>query len=387
MLPLLLRKFLIMKKSILSIAIAALFFTLPVSSFAWGKKGHQMVAEIAFHFLDDNTKQAVQHYLGKMSIEEAATWMDDVRSNHYYDYMKTWHYIDITKGQSYQPSTEKNIITVLHSAIAELSHMETMKDADIKTDLLLIFHLTGDLSQPLHAGYPEDKGGNTIDVKGPGFSRNLHSVWDSEIIEDENITLDDCLKLYDTYSSGEIATIKRINVLKWMEQSRSLLDTVYDFKDDRLTQEYISANKMLIERQLLIGGLHLASILSAEFKSAPHFTNVVATTPVNNASQEVVTIPVEDAAKHEGETVKICTRIYGSKYLETAKGKPTFLNAGAKYPNSPLTLVIWDDNRSHFKNAPDTYYDGKNVCVTGKIEMFKGKPEIVLTDESQISVQ
>ncbi|KAI9452613.1 S1/P1 nuclease-domain-containing protein [Russula earlei] len=379
-----------MKKAILSVVIAALFFTLPISSFAWGKKGHQMVAEIAFHFLDENTKQAVQHYLGRMSIEDAATWMDDMRSNHYYDYMKTWHYIDITKGQAYQPSAEKNIVTVLHSAIAELSHMENMKDADIKTDLLLIFHLTGDLSQPLHTGYPEDKGGNSIDVRGPGFSRNLHSVWDSEIIEDEKISMDDCLKLYDSYTPAEIAAIKKINVLKWMEQSRSLLDTVYDFKDDRLTQEYINANKKIIEQQLLFGGLRLASILAAEFKSAPHFTNTSTTTaptPASNANQEVVTIPVEDASKHEGETVKICTKIYGSKYLETAKGKPTFLNAGAKYPNSPLTLVIWDDNRSHFKNAPDTYYDGKSICVTGKIEMFKGKPEMVLTDESQVVVQ
>ncbi len=376
-----------MKKAILSVVIATLFFTLPISSFAWGKKGHQLVAEIAFHFLDENTKQAVQHYLGRMSIEDAATWMDDMRSNHYYDYMKTWHYIDITKGQAYQPSAEKNIVTVLHSAIAELTHMENMKDADIKTDLLLIFHLTGDLSQPLHTGYPEDKGGNSIDVKGPGFSRNLHSVWDSEIIEDEKISMDDCLKLYDTYTPAEIAAIKKINVLKWMEQSRSLLDTVYDFKDDRLTQEYINANKKIIEQQLLFGGLRLASILAAEFKSAPHFANTNTPTTAAPASQDVVTIPVEDASKHEGETVKICTKIYGSKYLETAKGKPTFLNAGAKYPNSPLTLVIWDDNRSHFKNAPDTYYDGKNICVTGKIEMFKGKPEIVLTDESQVVVQ
>ena len=102
-------------------------------------------------------------------------------------------------------------------------------------------------------------------------------------------------------------------------------------------------------------------------------------------SQKV--IPVEEVAKHEGEYVKICTKIYGTKYLETAKGTPTFLNAGAKYPNNPLTIVIWGDKRGNFKNKPEEYYDNKNICVTGKIIMFKEKPEIVVEKEEEMVVE
>jgi len=42
-----------------------------------------------------------------------------------------------------------------------------------------------------------------------------------------------------------------------------------------------------------------------------------------------------------GETVIVCTKIFGGKYLENAKDAPTFLNAGGNYPNAPLTIVIW----------------------------------------------
>lgn len=95
-------------------------------------------------------------------------------------------------------------------------------------------------------------------------------------------------------------------------------------------------------------------------------------------------IKIDDVKNHVGETVKICTKIYGSKFLETAKGTPTFLNVGGNYPTAPLTLVIWADARKQFKNKPEEYYAGKSICVTGKMELFKDKPQIVITKEEQI---
>lgn len=97
-------------------------------------------------------------------------------------------------------------------------------------------------------------------------------------------------------------------------------------------------------------------------------------------------IKAEDAAKHEGDSVKVCTRIFGAKYFENSNRAPTLLNAGAKYPDAPLTLVIFGDNRPAFKNKPEEFYVDKNVCVTGKIVIYKGKPEIILTREDQIII-
>lgn len=250
-----------MKKRLCTLLLAVLLITISERSFAWGKRGHEIVAQIAFHFLDDSTKQIVLKYLGNLSIEEAANWMDDERSNSFYNYMRTWHYLDMDKGTVYTPSSERNILTILHSAILELRQYKTIKRKDIKRDLLLIFHLVGDLHQPLHTGYAIDKGGNTIEVTSPVVSGNLHSIWDTQILEYKNITMDSCLQLYATLDSAEVAEIKKINELKWMYQSRSLLDTVYNFNNNFLDKKYVDDHANIIKKQLLMGGLRLASIL------------------------------------------------------------------------------------------------------------------------------
>jgi hypothetical protein len=234
---------------------------------AWGKVGHGIVAEIAFSFLDDNTKASVQKYLGTTTIEQASTWMDEVRSDHTYDYMKTWHYVDFDKGKQYEPTKEGNIINALDSAIYKLEHRANMSNDDIKTNLMMVFHLVGDLHMPLHIGYGQDKGGNTIKVKYLGNEVNLHRVWDSEIIESEKITMADCLAQMQTLSKKEIAAYKKVNVVSWMEEPRSLLDQVYDFKDNNIDQAYINKNKPVVEKQLLIAGIRLSAVLTEIFKS------------------------------------------------------------------------------------------------------------------------
>jgi hypothetical protein len=256
-----------MTRKFLLFSIITIVLNVPTKSFAWGSRGHQLVAEIAFKYLDENTQNIVKHYLKRMSIEDAATWMDDNRSNSYYDYMKTWHYIDIPRDSVYKPTNEGNIVTVLNSIIVAMKHKENLKESKIKEYTLIVFHLMGDLHQPLHTGYTNDKGGNMVEIKAPNYSGNLHSFWDTEIIEQRNITIDSCTKFYNTYSPSQIRGITDINLLNWMRESRSLLDTVYNFKESRITKEYVDGNVEIIEKQLLNAGLRLASVLTEIFKA------------------------------------------------------------------------------------------------------------------------
>jgi len=236
-------------------------FANPQRSFAWGSKGHQLVAQIAFKYLDDSTQQKLKHYLRRTTVADAGTWMDDMRSNSYYDYMKTWHYINIPKDSIYRPISEGNIITVLNSIITEMKHKEKLKDSKIKEYILMAFHLLGDLHQPLHVGYPDDRGGNLVEIKGQGYAGDLHSFWDTGIIEMKKINMDSCTQFYATYSPEEIADIQHIDLLKWMYESRSYLGDVYNFKNSRVNQDYIDRNTLLVEKQILIAGLRLASVL------------------------------------------------------------------------------------------------------------------------------
>jgi hypothetical protein len=95
----------------------------------------------------------------------------------------------------------------------------------------------------------------------------------------------------------------------------------------------------------------------------------------------------EDAAKHVGEKVTVCGKIYGGKFLENAKKQPTFLNMGDKYPGQPLTIVIWGDLRAKLGYKPEERYDGQEICVTGTITLYKEKPQIEVTEEAQIKMR
>ena len=255
-----------MKKS--SIIITVILITiLPHALFAWGKTGHGIVAEIAFSFLDNNAKQSVQKYLGTTTIEQASTWMDEVRSDHSYDYMKPWHYVNIEKGGQYIATKDDNIINALNATISKLEHKDKLTDAKIKQNLMILFHLVGDFHQPLHLGYGIDKGGNDIKVTYLGKPANLHSVWDTEIIESEKISANDCLVLYKEINKKTLTSLKEINIEQWIDEPRQLLENVYDFTNNTITHSYVDKNKEVVERQLLVAGIRLAAVLEFVFKS------------------------------------------------------------------------------------------------------------------------
>jgi micrococcal nuclease len=98
-------------------------------------------------------------------------------------------------------------------------------------------------------------------------------------------------------------------------------------------------------------------------------------------------IKPEEAKNHIGDSLTVCGSVDGGKYLENANRQPTLLDMGGSYPNQALTLLIWGDNRSRFSYKPEEALRGKEVCVTGKIILYKDKPEIILDSEAQVKVK
>jgi hypothetical protein len=68
------------------------------------------------------------------------------------------------------------------------------------------------------------------------------------------------------------------------------------------------------------------------------------------------------------------------------RGNPTFINLDKPYPNQIFTVLIWGSDRPKFGDPEETYRS-KRICVTGKISDYKGVPEIVAYEPSQIKVQ
>lgn len=234
-------------------------------SYAWGPDGHKMVAEVAKKYLDKGVQDSVQKYLGSMTFEEASVWMDEIKKDHTYDYMKSWHYINIDKDKTYVKTTEPNVVDELEKSIAQLNNKKALTKDQINNNIKIVFHLVGDLHMPLHAGYGSDRGGNDNKVDFMGKQKNLHYIWDMAIIEDKKITVDNCLKIGTKYSKTQLKELQKIDVVKWMEESRSYLPQVYDIKNGSIDEAYINKNIPVIEKQIFIAGVRLAAVLNAAF--------------------------------------------------------------------------------------------------------------------------
>ncbi len=98
-------------------------------------------------------------------------------------------------------------------------------------------------------------------------------------------------------------------------------------------------------------------------------------------------IKLDDVNKHIGDSVKVCGKVYGIRQVATAKNEPTFINLGGAFPNQLLTVVIWNDVRKTFEKAPEELFKDKEICVVGKVELFRERPQIVLREKGQVVVK
>jgi len=107
-------------------------------------------------------------------------------------------------------------------------------------------------------------------------------------------------------------------------------------------------------------------------------------TLVGSLASAQTKISAKEASKHIGETIMICDKVYGTKFFDNSG--MTLLDLGGNHPNEYLTIVINKEDRDKFKNKPEEYFKGANVCVTGKIIDYKGKPEIIVTDPKDLKI-
>jgi hypothetical protein len=96
------------------------------------------------------------------------------------------------------------------------------------------------------------------------------------------------------------------------------------------------------------------------------------------------TLSPEDAAGHIGETATVCGVVVSTEYEANEQNQPTLLDFGKPHPNATFSAVIYGENRAKF-GTPETKLRGKRICVAGPISDYQRKPEIVLTDPSQLT--
>ncbi len=260
----------IIKKFIICIAV----IYSPLQSMAWGTEGHRIAGQIASTYLTPKAKKAIQAILDDESIALTSNWADFIKSDPSYAYLSPWHYVDLDKVYTYpelqeflNKDTQVDAYTKLNFLIGELKK----KDLSAENKLLylrMLIHIVEDVHQPLHVGHTEDKGGNDIKVTWYNTPTNLHSVWDSQLIDFQQLSFTEYAMAINHTSEAERHEWQKAPISQWIFESSQLANKIYSevkTGDTLNTYNYNFNHIAIVNQQLLKAGVRLAGILNELF--------------------------------------------------------------------------------------------------------------------------
>jgi nuclease S1 len=248
-------------------------------TWAWGRLGHRVIARLAEKQLTPSAKAAVVELLmpGE-SLADASTWADEHRR----ELPKTapWHYVDVPLDEPRYHSIFAGddpqrgyVVDKIHDFRVVLKDPGRSVE-DRRIALRFLIHFVQDLHMPLHVGDNNDKGGNQTQVRFFDRGTNMHSLWDSGIIEficdAEEYWLKDLAAL-ETAETREGA--KRGTVEDWATESLLAARQAYRVPQtgmrlksgQKLSDSYLDANLPVVRRRLDQAGVRLAMVLNQTF--------------------------------------------------------------------------------------------------------------------------
>lgn len=255
------------------LALAAAVLYMPLQSMAWGTQGHRICGQIAENHLTPKAFAAVHAILGNESVALASNWADFIKSDPNYRYLSSWHYIDLNKKYTYpelveflKRDTATDAYTKINYLIGRLKSHNISKPEKL-LDLRMLIHIVEDVHQPMHVAHADDQGGNGFKVSWFGKPGNLHSVWDSELIDYQQLSYTEYTKALDHATPAEIARWQKSPISLWLFESNQISEMLYaDIQqNDNLNYKYNFNHIDTLNRQLLKAGIRLAGILNEIF--------------------------------------------------------------------------------------------------------------------------
>jgi hypothetical protein len=251
--------------------LALLCWALPACpAFAWGANGHRVTGAVADQYLSGVARANVRLLLGTESLAQAATWPDDMRSDAAEYWRKTanpFHYVTVPTGSRHDALAappEGDAVTALAGFAATLRDPKASVE-DRRLALRFIVHIIGDLHQPLHAGRPGDRGGNDVKVTLFGEPTNLHSVWDSGLIDSRRLAYSELAAwLVGAITPEQVIAWSNPDPEAWIAESVALRETLYP-ADPKLTYAYAYRFGPTVDARLSRGGVRIAAYLNRLF--------------------------------------------------------------------------------------------------------------------------
>ena len=229
---------------------------------------------------------------------QAARWADDIRRTDKQYHRGPWHYINWPFKPDGQPPSVQirqpepvNILT----AMAE-NEMAVRNESDPERKavaLVWLFHLVGDIHQPLHAAqiftvdYPKgDRGGNQICVRvtQAGQPMNLHRFWDGVITSSQNLTRlrneATALRNRQEFQRNQLTELASTDFEAWAKESFEIATKIAYRNDGRigipkggnldctmvatvpvLPVGYVVSARPIADRRMILAGYRLVDLL------------------------------------------------------------------------------------------------------------------------------
>jgi hypothetical protein len=261
-----------MKKVVLALALLA---ALPLRLWAWGVEGHRAIGIIAENHLTDKARQEVMKLLGSQSLAMVSTIPDEMRYLPEFKETGPWHYVNTAMGLAHEPylaavkgQTEPNAYNVLLLKIKEMKD-PAKTPAERAEALTFVVHIVGDIHQPMHTGRAEDKGGNDIKMTYRGKDTNLHSLWDSGLLDYQGLTY---TELGTQYSPVPATLIKSwqatTSPAEWLFESYTIAGQLYAeaAQMPNIDYRYYPAHASVVKQRIQQAGIRLAAVLNEAFK-------------------------------------------------------------------------------------------------------------------------
>ena len=256
----------------LPIIAAVTLLTCSTPVFSWGHNGHGVVGMLAVEQLQSFARSELEKIIGPLnqqSMLEACNWPDEVRESEEWEWTYPLHYINIPRGD-FQYLESRDCPDQMCATQAIKRYASELGDVEASTEkrsqaFAWLCHITGDLHQPLHAGFADDRGGNNFVVNYKGEQTNLHSLWDSKLIGSQTDGIHALHHQARAVVAGNITeTWSPPLVNNWTNESHQLAKNYVYPVSRQIDNAYEVKNWPLLLERLNLAAIRLASIINSE---------------------------------------------------------------------------------------------------------------------------
>lgn len=248
---------------------------------AWGPLGHGVIGNAAVVELDPAPRAHVMEILQTDSadglaaaVDEACFWPDTVRDSPAWSWSGPLHYVNIPRYSAVydrqRDCPDGMCVTegILKYA-AELGQPGLERERRWQAFAWLC-HLLGELHQPLHAGFRDDRGGNRVSIEYRGERSNLHRFWDSMLVTARMSGKEGRMILVALPAEeGLPERWDPANTVAWTEESHALASARAYPPDQIIDDDFADASWALIQQQWRKAAQRLALILNSVLAEEP----------------------------------------------------------------------------------------------------------------------